>query len=311
MRFHNKVADSEDDKTGNNGKKGEFEIIAACFFRYFSFFCFAGSLSCHRLSIRVTKKGVSLQQEFYIIFKLLLFLKCFFILTLVNKTARIIIVVIVLILLGGGAFYLLGKSASNPLKSAQNQMTQMTTQKKSLSDFFSMTGSLKCTFSDKTDNSSGTVYAAVGKMRGDFQSADNGKTTQTHMVNDGSFVYMWTDGQKSGYKMSLASIKNEATKTTNTTSGSTTDQSPAQQGVNMQKQSDYSCGPWAADKSLFTVPTDVTFTDYTSMMQGATGASPQKQQGITSQQKQYECSQCDQVPAGSMRNQCRAALKCQ
>ena len=121
-----------------------------------------------------------------------------------KKTSTIIAAVIILILLGAGVFYLLGKHAAprhnhNRAQAPQNQTQQMTTQKKSFFDFFSMAGSQKCTFSDSTNNSSGTVYVSGGKMRGDFQSSNNGKTNSSHMINDGTYVYIWTDGQTNGY----------------------------------------------------------------------------------------------------------------
>jgi len=237
----------------------------------------------------------------------------------VNKTVRIIVIVVILILLGGGAFFLFTKSHTSATQSeqtakTQTQTPQMTTQKKSLFDFFSMTGSLKCTFSDTTKNSSGTVYVAVGKMRGDFQSTDSSKTKSSHMINDGQYVYFWTDGEKTGYKMSLASVKNQAGKAiSNAMNNAGGDQSSQQGGPDMKKQSNYSCGPWSANNTLFSVPTDVTFTDYTSMMQGAMRAMPTSnpQEGMNAQQKQEACSACNQVPAGTMRNHCLAQLKCQ
>lgn len=201
---------------------------------------------------------------------------------------------------------------SEETANSQNQASQMSTQKKSLFDFFSMTGSLKCTFVNQTDKSSGTVYVAVGKTRGDLQSVDNGTTNSSHMINDDNYVYIWTDGQKTGYKMSLASIKNEMGQAMSNATNSSGNNNSSQGGVDMKKQSNYSCGPWAADNSLFSVPTDITFTDYTSMMQGAMkNVTPPPQQGMTSQQKQQECAACNQVPAGAMRNQCLAQFKCQ
>jgi hypothetical protein len=228
-----------------------------------------------------------------------------------NKTTTIIIVVIVLILLGGGAFFFLNKSSHNPVKSVQqsvqNQVAKMTTEHKSLADFFSMTGSQKCTFTDKTNNSSGTLYIGDNKMRGDFQATDNGKTTQTHMINDGTYVYLWIDGQKDGYKMSTAKVKNEAAQVS-TAPG---EQVPSQaQVVDMKQKADYSCGPWSVDATMFTLPQGVTFTDFSSMMQGATPA-PARSQGMTDEQKQSMCAQCNKVPAGAMRNQCLTQLKCQ
>ena len=231
-----------------------------------------------------------------------------------NKTTKIILVVILLILLGGGVFYFLGRSSSSPLKSVQDQIMQGTTQKKSLFDFFSMGGSQKCTFSDKTNNSSGTVYVGNGKMRGDFQSNDNGTTSQTHMINDGKYVYMWTEGQKDGYKMSLDTIKQQAAQESSNTGNTPSDNQTPSQAVNMNQKADYSCGGWSVDSSLFTVPSDVNFVDYSAMMQGAMkGVTPPTQTGtgMTKGQQQSECAQCNQVPAGAMRNQCLSALKCQ
>jgi hypothetical protein len=84
-------------------------------------------------------------------------------------------------------------------------------------------------------------------------------------------------------------------------------QSPSQ-AVNMSQKSNYSCNPWSVDQSKFTVPTTVTFTDYSAMMQGVgAGANP----GTSMQGSQSECSQCNQIPAGAARTQCLTALKCQ
>jgi hypothetical protein len=230
----------------------------------------------------------------------------------VKKTTIIIVVVILLIVLVGGAFFLLGKSHTNPVKSVQTQMTKMSTEHKSLADFFSMTGSQKCTFSDKSNNSSGTLYIGDSKMRGDLQTADNGKTATTHMINDGSYVYIWTDGQKDGYKMSTATIKKEAAQVSmSPESNAPSEAQPSSGPVNMNQKADYSCGPWSVDSSMFAVPQNVTFTDYSSMMQGITPGAAMKSQGMTDQQKQSMCAQCNKVPAGAMRNQCLSQLKCQ
>jgi len=199
-----------------------------------------------------------------------------------------------------------GQSAS-----PQSQASQASTQKKSLFDFFSMAGSQKCIFSDSNNNSSGTVYISDGKMRGDFQSQNSGKTESSHMLNDGSYVYMWTDGQSNGYKMSLEIVKQEAAQVTTSPSNGNSQQ--PSQTVNLQQKSNYSCGPWSANSSLFTVPANVTFTDYSSMMQGVTSHSAASQEGSANSVKGSAaiCAQCNQAPAGNARNQCLAALHCQ
>lgn len=190
-------------------------------------------------------------------------------------------------------------------QSANPQASQSSTQNKSLFDLLSMAGSQKCTFSDS--NSSGTVYISDGKMRGDFQSQNEGKSGVSHMLNDGSYVYIWTDGQQNGYKMSLAVVKQQQAQITESPSNGGSQAQPSQ-AVNMQQKSNYSCDPWSADSSMFTVPTNVTFTDYSSMMQGA-GASTQ--QGSQVKGSAAICAQCNQAPAGSARNQCLAALHCE
>jgi hypothetical protein len=167
-------------------------------------------------------------------------------------------------------------------------------------------------FSDSSNNSSGAVYISSGKMRGDFQSQDNGKTESSHMLNDGSFVYIWTDGQQNGDKMSLTAVKQEEAQVTE----SPNDNSPQpSQAVNMQQKTNYSCGPWVADASVFTVPTNVTFTDYSSMMQGSgAGTSTSAgatQQGASAHGSAAMCSECNQAPAGQARNQCLKSLHCE
>lgn len=230
-----------------------------------------------------------------------------------KKPVTIIVVVVILILLGAGVFYLLGRHATPPKSqqsaaATQNQTQQMTTQKKSLFDFFSMAGSQKCTFSDSTNNSSGTVYVSSGKMRGDFQSTDNGKTNASHMINDGTYVYIWTDGQTSGYKLSLAAVKQEQAQVS-PMANNPSSQNP-HQAVNMKQQSNYSCGPWSADATMFSVPTNITFTDYSSFMQS--GTQPGAAAGVPAAGgNKAACAACNQAPAGAARNQCLAALKCQ
>jgi hypothetical protein len=228
-----------------------------------------------------------------------------------KKTTLIIVVVIILIIFVGGVYLFFSKSHTNPVQAVKNQVAQ-TMEKKTLADFFSMSGSQRCTFSDISNNSSGAVYVGDGKMRGDFRSTDNSKTTASHMINDGTYVYVWTDGQKNGYKMSTAIVKKEESQVTLTPENNAPSEAQPSSGpVNMNQQSSYSCGPWSVDASMFTVPTNVTFTDYSSMMQKVTPGAAMQDQGMTQQQKQYECSQCNKVPAGQMRNQCLSELKCQ
>lgn len=226
-----------------------------------------------------------------------------------NNTTRVIALVVLLLFVGGGV-YLFARShkASQTAENTipQKQTQQMTTGKKSLFDFFSISASEKCTYTDKATNGSGTVYVSGGKMRGDFQTTQN----LTHMINDGKYVYIWTEGQKTGYKMSMDLVKKEiaqATSSLQNSSGSSEERPPSQV-ANMNRQADYSCGAWSADASKFAVPSDITFADYSAMMQGVMTGTPKQN---TMQGNPAACAQCNQVPAGAARNQCLTALKCQ
>jgi len=244
-----------------------------------------------------------------------------------NNTGIIVAVIVILLLLGGAYYFMHhGNSMMHPMQAGEgaNPQSQASTQKKSLFDFFSMAGSQKCTFSDDTNKSAGTVYVSSGKMRGDFQESNNstGKTEQTHMINDGTYVYMWTDGQNNGYKMSDQFVKQEEAQSSEAKTPSNAGGNPQpSQGVDMHQKANYSCGGWSADNSLFTPPSDVSFTDYSSMMQGQGTMMHGGSTGTTTQQGSQgsapaggnaaACSECNQAPAGSARNQCLAALHCQ
>jgi len=233
-----------------------------------------------------------------------------------NKTGIIVVIVVVLLLVIAGAYHFMhhADSMMHPMQAGEgaNPQSQASTQKKSLFDFFSMAGSQKCTFSDSTSKSAGTVYVSSGKMRGDFQETNDstGKTEQTHMINDGTYVYMWTDGQTNGYKMSDQVVKQEEAQPTEAPSSEGGNPQPSQ-GVDMHQQANYSCGGWSADSSFFTPPSNVTFTDYSSMMQGASTGTMTHTGSAPMQGTSAECAECDKAPVGTARTQCLSALHCQ
>jgi hypothetical protein len=234
--------------------------------------------------------------------------RALYIIVYVNRTTIIIVAVIVLLLIGGGGFFLfkhfLVKSPSS-FQNAQNAQTQATIspiEKKSLKDLLSITGQQQCAFNDKQTGSSVTVYSGNGKVRGDFQPQATGDSSATHMIADGKYIYFWDERQGKGYKASLEVIQQM--------SGSMM-QNYASQAMDLQKKVDYSCHPWAMESEKFIIPTDITFTDYTSMMQQATGnnASSAPVAPSAMQGSQAACGQCDKLPSGA-REQCRASLHC-
>ncbi len=89
--------------------------------------------------------------------------------------------------------------------------------------------------------------------------ADKTKTTKTNMISDGDFVYTWSTDQKgSGMKIKIEEPKTENSETPKTDVASTKE--------SMDTEYDMQCSPWSVDKTKFTLPTDVKFTDLSELM---------------------------------------------
>lgn len=207
------------------------------------------------------------------------------------------IVVAIIIVIVGGYFTLRPQnkpqsetanvSETNSPAPTAAALTQM-----SLKTLFESGGSKKCTYSDNTDNmmSSGTVYLANSKMRGDFDTQASGQTFHSHMITDQTTSYIWTDGQPQGIKMTMDKIPspNPSAKT--------------QSGVDINKNFNFKCDNWSADESLFTTPSDIKFQDFSSMM------APSKP-GASATGNTSQCAACNSL-SGDAKTQCLKALSC-
>jgi hypothetical protein len=212
-----------------------------------------------------------------------------------NKKGIIIAIVILLLLIVG--YFFMTKKGTSPLSSLTN--TSTSTSPKSLKDLIGAGSSQKCTFSSKVEDSetSGTVYVASGKMRGDFTSVVSGKTNASHMIVDGTTSYTWMDGEKTGYKMTFD--VSQETQTTGTPVSDSTSGSP-----DIDQSYDYDCSGWAADSSVFVPPADVKFMSFDSILPSSQPSGTGAASGSTSQ-----CSYCDSL-SGDSKTQCLSALNC-
>lgn len=181
---------------------------------------------------------------------------------------------------------------------------------RSLKDLLAVGSAQKCTFtqSAETGGSSGVVYTAGGRMRGDFTSNAAGQTMESHMIVKDDTSYMWGAGMEQGIKMSFASIEDA--------------QANAPQGtrsVDVNQKLDYDCGGWSADGRMFELPGDIEFMDMSSMMEGmmnkampqgipSEGMMPNAPNG-TLDMKAMQCKACDSAPPEAQA-ECRAALGC-
>lgn len=204
-----------------------------------------------------------------------------------NKKIIPMVVVIFLVLLAVGVVFASKNKGGQVAPGNSTEETASAPQ--SLKDIIAANVPQKCTFSAVAENGGyeGVVYSSGGKFRGDFTSTSGTETTTSHMIIDGTTNYTWTDGQTTGYKMTVESeeaVKPEVSAT-----------SPAAV-ADLNQKADYKCAVWVPDDSLFELPKDITFTDLSALTQP----------GAVSDQ----CAACNYL-TGDSKTQCLTALKCQ
>lgn len=216
----------------------------------------------------------------------------------------VVTIVVILIVLAAGGYFLVNRS--NPQPSISDSQTSVAEpvsngQRMSIKEFMSMSGSQQCEFSDVESGSSGEVYLAEGKMRGDFSSKVNGDTVNSHMINDGNNIYIWMDNQTTGFKTSLQ-VMEEMSKEEGMTG--------VNQTVDLNKQVEYTCQAWSVDEAKFSVPTEIKFQDIGAMMESVGKMKTDApNSSIPSDAKAAACAACDNLQ-GEQQDQCKSALKC-
>lgn len=170
----------------------------------------------------------------------------------------IIGLVVAVVVIGGGAWYFSshqsGTMGTPGMEASQGGVTQPENGTLAFKDLLLMGGSRECTVTVNTPQapSSGTLYISGQNVRSDIVAKASGMTITAHMIKNGDYIYSWTDMINQGVKVNVAA---EAQGSTSTSSHSSYD-------PNVQVS--YDCKAWIADASKFTVPSNITFTDYTS-----------------------------------------------
>ena len=210
---------------------------------------------------------------------------------------KIIWIVVAVVIVALAAFFLLkGNSSQNTNNVAAgaanaspqaNANVSAATEQTSLKALLASGKSQKCTFqeTDAGVTSQGTVYVGSGKMRGDFSANVQGKTQLSHMVVDNQTSYVWMDGIKTGFKM-----KTDASAQANANANTQA------QSVDPNKNMSFHCDNSSADDSMFKLPSDVEFSDMTSLTTPGAGANAQAEAACA-------------VLSEPARTQCMAAIK--
>lgn len=211
------------------------------------------------------------------------------------------------VLFAAGAIALLAGACG--AKTSVNTQTQTNTpapqaSPMSLKDLMAGGGAKTCTvtFAENNVSSQGTIHLAGGKMSGDFTATVNGKAQTSHMINDGTTVYTWVDGMASGFKMTVDVMK--ANKPSSTPQSSNQPKS-----IDQDAKYQYNCSSWTVDSSVFTPPSSVKFSDFSSMMlqiAPPTSAGAKASGGVSGSAS--ACAAC--ANAGAGKTQCLATLHC-
>lgn len=201
---------------------------------------------------------------------------------------KVIGIIVAIVVIAAGVWYFTqnkgnsGETKNESLSTkAEEQLEQENT---SIKELMARGRDVMCTY-DSADSGKGTIYASSGRARGDFEVTTNGKTSMGHMISDENTGYFWMEGQTSGMKMMMNA--NEQTSTSN-------------QGVDPNKNYDFSCDPWRADSSVFTPPANVQFQEFKIPEVPAAGAGTST--------KIDAAAVCNSLPEPS-KTQCMASLQ--
>ena len=213
-------------------------------------------------------------------------------------------IIAAIVVVGGGYFIFSGqdKIAEDGTTEKTESVTEESLDSSQDDEDFtgSITGLLKrgksvtCTFEQVQEeaNVSGTVYISKDqRMRGDFKMTSAGfGAFDMSMIRDGEYMYSWGGplGETQGTKIKLTESGEPTTK--------------SEKGADFDQDFTYSCKRWNVDNGKFELPKTVTFQDLSEQM----GQIDATMKGVNAAQ----CAACDQLPAGSGRDQCKATLGC-
>lgn len=221
-----------------------------------------------------------------------------------NKQALIGIVAAAIILLGAGGVFLYSqnKPASNQPSSTTtvgNEEKTTSAMGSSLTELLQAGKTQECTFSysDENGGTKGTVYINNQNMRGDLEitTADK-KVSQMNMIRKGDDNYIWGGGFPSGTGLKMTLSADEFTSNED-----------SKKYFDASKKTNYDCGGWTVDSTVFVPPSNVKFSDLSGMMQGVmkSGAKPSGTTNSTG----TNCSVCNNL-TGDAKSACITSLGC-
>lgn len=156
------------------------------------------------------------------------------------------------------AFFAL-KQSSKPsvnIESSPKSESSESLTRSSIASLLTSGKNVNCTMNYPDGKGTGAIYVSGKKMRGDFTvNVESIGEVKSSMIQDGEYAYVW-GADKKGTKFKISGIPTPSP-TANAQNES----------VDINQEVDLKCSPWGVDASMFTVPSDVEFTDMSTMME--------------------------------------------
>ena len=195
---------------------------------------------------------------------------------IMNRTLIIIGAIVVVVVGGGVTWFAIGRNSgadnqqnsSATSQTSQNQQSNTGSANQSESprtiSALRLAGeNRKITFSSTLEDgsqSNGTIYVDADKrMRGDFDLIKDGTTTKSSMIIRDDTQYLWQPSTNQGTKMSIDAMLDQ-------NSDGVARDNQASSGADTNTPVDFTCSSWRVDDAIFTPPTNITFTDMTSVL---------------------------------------------
>src|SRR3990167_11242911 len=156
------------------------------------------------------------------------------------KQTLLIAGAIAVVIVAAAGFFLLKKPAQTPQESTTTQPTQQeeSQAKGSIKNLLAAGKNQTCTIKYPVGEQmgEGTVYVSGKNLRGDFTMTSEGKTFDSHMIQDETFIYSWLSLSPQGAKMKIAELEKVQA-------------SPTTESVDLDQEVDINCSSWSVDSS--------------------------------------------------------------
>ena len=195
------------------------------------------------------------------------------------NTSQIVAVGLVAVLIGGGIWFLNHNKDTDKYVEGdeEGQVLPETSERPervtgtgTLAELAGLGRNVSCDFSETRDGavaSEGTFYydSASDRIRLEAELVEDGERFESHMINDGNDIYVWTRNRAEEFAMKMV-VPEEDPAAADTAMPTFEDMESEQSAVSMDSQVEYDCRGWRVDSSVFVPPADVEFMDPQAMM---------------------------------------------